>query len=173
VPAASRCTNPTQKDDQGGNVWEWNEARLGPQSRGIRGGSFFDESSIDNAIFLHKAFRGGQIATDEGGIAGFRVASIAPTGDFNHDGIVDAADYVVWRKGLGTTYTQDDYNTWRTHFGQATGSGAGATATFAVPEPASVLMLLTGVVASMLTGRSPCDRSGTVCATNVRNAGKD
>ena len=33
------------------------------------------------------------------------------SGDFNHDGNVDATDYVVWRKGLGTTYTQDDYNT--------------------------------------------------------------
>ena len=34
-------------------------------------------------------------------------------GDFNNDGTVDAADYVVWRKGLGTIYTQDDYNVWR------------------------------------------------------------
>jgi probable HAF family extracellular repeat protein len=32
-------------------------------------------------------------------------------GDFNHDGTVNAADYVVWRKGLGTTYTQEDFNT--------------------------------------------------------------
>ena len=34
-------------------------------------------------------------------------------GDYNHNGIVDAADYVVWRKGLGTTYTQADYDVWR------------------------------------------------------------
>ena len=34
-------------------------------------------------------------------------------GDFNHNGTVDAADYVVWRNGLGTTYTQDHYNVWR------------------------------------------------------------
>jgi len=30
-------------------------------------------------------------------------------GDFNNNGVVDAADYVVWRKGLGTTYDQNDY----------------------------------------------------------------
>ena len=36
-------------------------------------------------------------------------------GDFNHDGTVDAADYVVWRKTDGTPA---GYNTWRTHFGQ-------------------------------------------------------
>ena len=36
---------------------------------------------------------------DKYNIIGFRVASIAELpGDFNHDGTVDAADYVVWRK---------------------------------------------------------------------------
>ena len=32
-------------------------------------------------------------------------------GDYNQNGVVDSADYVVWRNGLGTTYTQNDYNT--------------------------------------------------------------
>ena len=32
-------------------------------------------------------------------------AAGALDGDFNNDGKVDAADYVVWRKGFGTTYT--------------------------------------------------------------------
>ena len=51
---------------------------------------------------------------------------LGPTlaGDFNEDGVVDAADYVVWRKGLGTTYTQKDYDTWRAHFGQTAGIGS-------------------------------------------------
>ncbi len=35
-------------------------------------------------------------------------------GDFNGDGRVDAADYVLWRRGFGTTYNQNDYNNWRT-----------------------------------------------------------
>ena len=40
---------------------------------------------------------------------------IAPglPGDYNANGVVDAADYIVWRKGLGTIYTQNDYNVWR------------------------------------------------------------
>jgi hypothetical protein len=41
-------------------------------------------------------------------------------GDFNADGIVDSADYVVWRKGLGTTYTTNDFNVWRANFGSTT-----------------------------------------------------
>ena len=45
-------------------------------------------------------------------------------GDYNQNGTVDAADYVVWRNGVGTTYTQGDYDVWRAHFGQTAGSGA-------------------------------------------------
>jgi hypothetical protein len=43
------------------------------------------------------------------------VASI-PLPDFNHDGVVDAADYVVWRKNSDPAA---DYNLRRTHFGKA------------------------------------------------------
>ncbi len=71
--------------------------------------------------------------------------AIAPglAGDYNHNGTVDAADYVVWRKGLGTTYTQADYDTWRMHFGQTAGSGAGgATLGAAVPELSTSAYLL-------------------------------
>ncbi len=68
-------------------------------------------------------------------------------GDFNHDGNVDAADYVVWRKGLGTTYTEDDYNVWRSNFGRSNSSGEGVGASPSVPEPGTGLILLMGVLA--------------------------
>jgi dienelactone hydrolase len=68
-------------------------------------------------------------------------------GDFNHDGSVDAADYVVWRKGLGTIYTQNDYNIWRVHFGQTPGSGAGASTNAAVPEPTTLVLVIVGTLA--------------------------
>jgi hypothetical protein len=58
-------------------------------------------------------------------------------GDFNNDGNVTAADYVVWRKtGLGPL----NYDAWRTHFGANYGSGAAAGAT--VPEPACCVLLI-------------------------------
>jgi hypothetical protein len=58
------------------------------------------------------------------------------TGDFNRDNIVDAADYVAWRKGMGTTHIENDYALWKEAF-QQSGSGTG----FAVPEPATLLTL--------------------------------
>jgi hypothetical protein len=69
------------------------------------------------------------------------IALSAPNaGDFNNDGIVDAADYTVWRDGLGTTYTQADYDVWKTHFGQIAGNGSLANST--VPEPATSVLLV-------------------------------
>jgi hypothetical protein len=73
-----------------------------------------------------------------------RIAAADLPGDFNHDGTVDAADYVVWRKGLGTTYTQDDYNIWRANFGRTTGGGSFARANAAVPEPATAILCVLG-----------------------------
>jgi hypothetical protein len=43
-----------------------------------------------------------------------------PAGDFNQNGIADGGDYVVWRKGVGIAPTQENYNLWRTNFGNTT-----------------------------------------------------
>lgn len=63
--------------------------------------------------------------------------TLLPTGDFNYDGTVDGADYVVWRKSLGTVYTQDDYAVWRAHFGETAGGTTLPTADSppVVPKP--------------------------------------
>jgi hypothetical protein len=68
-------------------------------------------------------------------------------GDFNTNGTVDAADYIVWRNGLGTTYTQADYNTWRANFGRsavAAATVAVGNSIPAVPEPTAASLLLIG-----------------------------
>jgi len=68
------------------------------------------------------------------------VTATGVPGDFTHNGTVDAADYVVWRKGLGTTYTQADFDTWRSHFGQSAGSGSSNSTLATVPEPCIMLL---------------------------------
>ena len=89
-------------------------------------------------------------ATEGGTYYAVKWTPIVP-GDFNGNGIVDAADYVVWRKGLGTTYTQTDYDLWRAHFGETAGGGSGAGATgslsTAVREPSSAGLLLAATAA--------------------------
>jgi uncharacterized protein YkwD len=70
-------------------------------------------------------------------------------GDYNQNGAVDMADYVVWRKkfGSGTALPNDDtpgvgnddYTRWRSRFGN-TLSGSGVSV--AIPEPGAIAMLM-------------------------------
>ena len=80
-------------------------------------------------------------------------------GDYNHDGTVDAADYVVWRKtGInGPT----GYDTWRTNFGEPGGSGSVAGANATVPEPTTALLLMLGAVLGAWRGRRVASRVPT------------
>jgi hypothetical protein len=75
-------------------------------------------------------------------------------GDYNNDGTVNAADYVIWRKS--NIDGAAGYNTWRTNFGRTAGSGAGAglAGGAAVPEPASWCLLALAAVA-VIRRRTP------------------
>jgi hypothetical protein len=75
----------------------------------------------------------------------------ASNGDYNHDGNVDGADYILWRKLLGSSVAAGsgadgdgdgvigpgDYAVWRVKFGTA----AAQSAATAVPEPAATVLL--------------------------------
>jgi hypothetical protein len=77
-----------------------------------------------------------EYVTGPGGVAG----------DYNGNGVVDAADYVLWRNGgpLQNDPTMGvqaaDYDFWRSRFGLTSGAGAGSTEASGIPEP-SVLAL--------------------------------
>jgi len=100
--------------------------------------------------------------------------TVVRAGDYNNEpaSIVNAADYVTWRKNLGGstlsnetvslgTVDSADYGEWRAHFGTDytkittiidnvrfanAGAGAGLRPS-GVPEPASALLLLTSALA--------------------------
>ena len=57
--------------DQGGNVWEWNEALISGSFRGLRGGSF--DFGANN---LQSSYRNSPNPTNENNIIGFRVATV-------------------------------------------------------------------------------------------------
>jgi hypothetical protein len=96
------------------------------------------------------------------------------TGDFNHDGKVDMADYVVWRdtEGSTTSLAADanlngvvdtlDYQLWRGNFGAVTAGGAGAGAFADVPEPMPAVLLGLGVLVLCVWRRD------FVCADEAR-----
>ncbi len=83
-------------------------------------------------------------------------------GDYNGNGVVDMADYVLWRNGgplqnevnsIGTV-DSSDYTAWRANFGHTSGSGSGVSAAAAVPEPASFGLILAAMVGGLFTVRS-------------------
>jgi T5SS/PEP-CTERM-associated repeat protein len=101
------------------------------------------------------------------------VVSVIPAlaGDYNASGVVDAADYVVWRKllnqaGAGLAADGDDNNVvnaadfdlWRTNYGRAIDSSAAGAA--AVPEPTAALLLCVAVIGFVSHTRSMgCSRT--------------
>jgi hypothetical protein len=81
------------------------------------------------------------------------VSAPDPTGDFNDDGVVDAADYTVWRDGLGKTYNENDYFFWRDNYGDTVAASMESSSAKTVPEPTSFVLVL---LASLALGRFPC-----------------
>jgi hypothetical protein len=83
-------------------------------------------------------------------------AHLGVSGDYNDDGLVDAADYTVWRDTLAAGSTdlpnddtpgevdETDYAVWKANFGMTAGSGAASNA--AVPEPTAGALALMGLL---------------------------
>jgi hypothetical protein len=90
------------------------------------------------------------------------ITAISVAGDYNNNGLVDAADYVLWRGNQNTplandttplSVTQADYSLWRTRFAQ--NSGVGATANNVPEPPATTAMLLLYI---LTTGAAPLSK---------------
>lgn len=86
--------------------------------------------------------------------------TVGVAGDYNNDGMVNLADYTVWRDSLGgTTLANEgagispgvvdaaDYTFWKSRFGATSGAGAGALAAApaSVPEPTTMVTCLVAV----------------------------
>lgn len=91
-------------------------------------------------------------------------------GDYNNNGVIDGADYTVWRDTLEAgstglpndltpeTVDESDFIYWRDHFGETKGIGAGAAAS-AVPEPSTLVILYMGALAMFVSGELPSHHS--------------
>jgi hypothetical protein len=80
-------------------------------------------------------------------------------GDYNSNGAVDAADYVLWRNNgplqnegvTPGTVTAEDYTFWRSRFGAISGAGAAISA---VPEPRTICISLLFLLAARVRRHS-------------------
>jgi hypothetical protein len=124
-----------------------------------------NSANIYEDTFTNPAAYGGDIGFLAAGAGAaiyknLSITSIVPivAGDYNANGVVDSADYVVWRKGgtlqnevdLPGTVNAQDYTEWRARFGNTSGSGSGFGSGGAVPEPATLVMLSVTAAALLL-----------------------
>jgi hypothetical protein len=88
------------------------------------------------------------------------LAKVPITGDYNADGTVDGADYVIWRKTNGSTTNlmangditgasvlkvdTADYNAWRAKYTHAP-AGGGGSAAVSTPEPATLAIAIIAI----------------------------
>ncbi|MGI9457851.1 MAG: PEP-CTERM sorting domain-containing protein, partial [Aeoliella sp.] len=91
------------------------------------------------------------------GIAFFNAWIPQVEGDYDNNGMVDTADYTVWREQLGATLTLpnedptvtpgqvtiEDYTVWKNNFGMTAAAGS-ATSFAVVPEPTCIALLISG-----------------------------
>jgi autotransporter-associated beta strand protein len=141
---------------------------------------FASYGSLSGATFASVLDLPAGFSIDYNYLSGNQIALVgAPAGlpgDYNNNGVVDAGDYVLWRKGgplqnevnLPGTVNAQDYIEWKARFGNTLGSGAGSgsgSATAAVPETTSTLMLIMGIL-TISCRRRPVGRSTRVnCRT--------
>jgi hypothetical protein len=123
----------------GSFIWGWTADLSAPWAQSSNGGSMW------TPLNLHPP----QYRVESG---------LTILGDYNGNGIADAADYTVWRDTLGSTtdlrangnnagmsagvIDQDDYVYWQQNFGRVGGSGSESASADAVPEPSTAMLLL-------------------------------
>jgi hypothetical protein len=135
---------------------------LGPTDAPLMLGNLFVPGGVHDLTFRYRTASGRFVDVENIEY----VTEPSVTGDYNGDGAVDAADYVVWRKHLGSAsvlyndntpgmVTQEDYTEWREHFGDvASGVVTAATNRIAVPEPGGVILLLGHAYGALLMQRA-------------------
>ncbi len=153
--------------DGSGNGWELggvqtdsllNEFYLGTDGQGgslLNGnlraslGFIYDTTADTRDLIVEYRLLNGNV---DRGAAVYMLAPIGTPGDFNDDGIVNLADYTVWRDNLGSNTPLDNdhnlgtpvgsahYTLWKNNFGQS-GLAAGTAQATSVPEPATLLLV--------------------------------
>lgn len=164
-------------DDQnvgGANVWLEN-LNNGATKVGEFNQSGFLSLAPGTSLNLGKLYTGGTQdltfeflmqgqSTGTAGVVLYQAANVPVPGDFNGNGVVDAADYTRWRDNLGAAteaginnngdgggVTASDFTHWKTRFGNTSGAGSVGLDGAAVPEPAArVLLAMAGVLLNCL-----------------------
>jgi hypothetical protein len=150
------------------------QAAAGPEPRAVAASDFNRDGRLDVAVAgCNSGSATVSVLLNDGN---WPATSPVLPGDYNVNGVVDAADYVVWCKTPGTgvpnltaaegnrngAVDAGDDSVWRSHFGQYAGSGAAGyplcasvePLPAAVPEPPTAIPFFAAAVAAAFVSRS-------------------
>ena len=120
---------------------------------------------------LSRLIFGASFTDNTTGVFVYTLPPLPIAGDYNGNGIVDAADYAVWRNSFGQMgpalpadgdgdgkVDNADYTLWKSHFGETSaGSGAGSIDPMApVPEPHVAVLVSAALAAVTCLRRGRC-----------------
>jgi hypothetical protein len=146
---------------------------------------FEDLNRIDSGFFglYPESSHGGIFTIEFSDLSVHVIPESGVAGDFNDDGNVDAADYVVWRKNdgganalandddLGTPIRAEHYNLWRAHFGEIEMPDIAAGGQ--IPEPGSFVLAAAGLALAVASSTARRYRRCAACfALWAKNAGE-
>lgn len=122
------------------------------------GNAFVTGQSTENMEFLYR-YQGSYVTGE------IEFTSEAIEGDYNNDGVVNLADYTIWRNTLGSTganlladgdgsgtVDSSDYTYWKDRFGNTSNSTSLEAAAQTVPEPTTFVILATVGIAAIVVG---------------------
>ena len=132
-----------------GPIGDWQLRGFSDFYDGLALGAVYDSGSRRTQGLLDEAYIFTRKLTDAEVLTLYNLEPPGLDGDYNGNGVVDAADYVQGRKSPGD-FGGDPvwYNVWRQNFGNTGAAGLGSAA---VPEPMSLSLLL--VCLSLLAGK--------------------
>lgn len=145
---------------------DWEAEAFGPTAE------VADAGAVGKMLFVRLDARAGSSSFARIDNVNLTLRDVSP-GDFNDDGVVNLADYTVWRDNIGAdesvlgdgvgdgsdTVDAGDYSVWKVHFGASQDLGASQVfgGLFIVPEPCSQCVALLGCISALtaLGKRSP------------------
>jgi hypothetical protein len=121
-------------------------------------GNIFNIGGAHDVRFLYAAPSETQLRN---GVVKYVTGVVGVSGDYNGNGVVDMADYVLWRNG-GPLQNESaspgvvdsaDYTYWRSRFGATSGSGSSLSDGASVPEPMTFGLFAIAAVCGATTFR--------------------
>ncbi|WP_442485094.1 prolyl oligopeptidase family serine peptidase [Aeoliella sp. SH292] len=111
---------------------------------------------IVNGDLLETITGGGVYQTEQLGHEGTLLLQVAVDGDYDHSGVVDAADYLVWKQTIGSSallsadgnrngvVDLSDFTIWRDNLGATPSSPPNVASSTQVPEPNAQWLMAAG-----------------------------